>query len=274
MKLKNVQVGADCEVFLQNKQTNEIVSAEGIIRGTKDVPFVFDEKNQFFCTSLDNILAEFCIPPAKSAEEFYNNIQKSMEYIGSTIPNDLCVAAVPSAILDSKYLQTEQSQIFGCEPDYNAYTQFINNRPMAENENLRSAGGHLHIGYDGAKQFDKFMYKPDKTRCDIVKTLDLFLGIPSVIMEPDNMRKELYGKAGAFRPKPYGVEYRTISNFYLANKEYTLWAYNAVNRAIEYINNGNTIDENLSWVIRDIIDNNRKGDAQQLINDFNLAIAA
>ena len=110
----------------------------------------------------------------------------------------------------------------------------------------------------------------DKQRQQIIKSADLHLGVPAVIMEPDNKRKELYGKAGAYRPKPYGVEYRTISNFYLKTRELISWAYNAAKESIEFLNNGNTIDKELGDFIRETINNNDKEAAKYLINTFNL----
>lgn len=272
-KIIPLAIGADIELFLQHKQTKEIVSAEGFILGTKENPFVFDKKNQYFATSLDNVLAEFCIPPAKTKAEFYNNIRKSIGYINKTIPNDLCTVALPSANLDIKYLQTEQAKIFGCEPDFNAYTGFQNNRPFCEDLTLRSAGGHLHFSYENAEQYDKDNYVGDEQRCDIIKAFDLHIGVPSVILEPDNKRKELYGKAGCFRPKSYGVEYRTISNFYLASKKLTLWAYDAMQNAIKWLNEGYVIEDGLANVIRNTINNNDKQMANELIKDFNLTMA-
>jgi hypothetical protein len=45
--------------------------------------------------------------------------------------------------------------------------------------------------------------------------LDLRLAVPSLIWDKDKKRRLLYGKAGCFRPKPYGMEYRTLSNAWL-----------------------------------------------------------
>ena len=88
-----------------------------------------------------------------------------------------------------------------------------NNPPSLDGTNLRSCGGHLHIGFDRAK--NDMMARPH-----LVRILDLVAGVPSIIIDKDKDRRKLYGKAGAHRPKmieagdPYdGVEYRTLSNF-------------------------------------------------------------
>lgn len=272
-KYANILIGADVEVFLQNKETKEIISAEGYIKGTKDEPFCFDEANPFFATSLDNVLAEFSIPPARTVQEFKAFIEKSLGYINNNIPKDFCTVALPSARLNGKYLRTKQAKLFGCEPDYNAYHGHENLRPDAKDKNLRSAGGHIHIGYDDPAQFNQWNYLGYPEHTDLIKALDLFIGVPSVIMEPDNKRKELYGKAGAFRPKSYGVEYRTVSNFYLGKPELIDWVFNAAQEAIVWLNANNEIDNVLAEAIQSTINNNDKEQAQQLINHFNLKAA-
>lgn len=269
-------IGADCEMFLKNKKTNEIVSAEGFVQGTKEEPFVFDPSNNFFATSLDNVLAEFSIPPATNKVEFYNYLRKSIRYINTSIPKEYCTVASPAEILQDYYLQTTQAKKFGCEPDFNAYTGLQNNRPFAANPNLRSAGGHLHLGYIDPSTFDPFSYydsSMDSERHEIIQALDLHIGVPSVILEPDNERKLLYGKAGAFRPKIYGLEYRTVSNFYLNSKKLTMWVYDAVTNAINWLNEGNVIDRVMATHISDVINSNDKQEAQNLIKTFNLQLA-
>ena len=63
----NPLVGSDVEFFLQDRTTGEVVSAEGLVKGTKEEPFFFDPENSFFATSLDNVAYEGNIPPAKTA---------------------------------------------------------------------------------------------------------------------------------------------------------------------------------------------------------------
>lgn len=263
-KIEDVTIGADIELFIAEKATNTIVSAEPFILGTKEKPFNFDKASKYFATSLDNVLAEFCIPPATTKDEFYKNILHSMQYINETIPKEYCTVAIPAANLDIKYLMTEHAQIFGCEPDFNAYTGLENIKPRCNDITLRSAGGHLHFGY----------LNPDvNTNKRIIKAMDLFIGIPSIIQEPENKRKELYGCAGAYRNKKYGVEYRTISNYYLQSKKLTDWVFDSSQKAIDWLNTGGEMEPYMDEVIQNAINHNSKEMAESLILEFNLKIA-
>jgi hypothetical protein len=264
--LKDVTIGADIEVFLKDISSDEIVSAEGIIKGTKDEPFRFKPENDYFGTSLDNVMAEFCIPPVTTGNDFYRNIQEALSYIKSDIPKELDIFAFPCANVDEKYLQTENAQLFGCDPDFNAWLfGNLNPKPEATNGTLRSCGGHIHIGYRKPSQ-DLSM--------QLVKAMDIFVGLPSVIQEPDNQRKMLYGKAGAFRFKPYGVEYRTVSNYYIASENLTKWAFTNTMEAIKFINDGNVINEQESDAIRTAINAGDKELAETMCKYFNVKLAA
>lgn len=272
-KYTDILVGADIELFLQHRHTKEIISAEGYIKGSKDVPYCFDDSNEYFATSLDNVLAEFSIPPSRTVDEFIANINKSLAFINNTIPPDFCTVALPSARLKSRYLRTKQAQRFGCEPDYNAYHGHENLKPQCDDKNLRSAGGHIHIGYADPVEYNHYDYVGTEEHCNLIKALDLFVGVPSIIMEPDNKRKELYGKAGAFRPKSYGVEYRTVSNFYLEKPELTNWVFQSSKDAINWLNAGNEIDKGLGSIIERVINTNNKKEAAEIIDYYSLKVA-
>lgn len=262
----NPTIGADVEMFFQHKD-GEIVSAEGFVKGEKHKPFVFDPANKFFSTSLDNVLAEFTIPPSTSIEEWLHNLKKSADYINSIAPPECRAVALPAANLHPRFLQTENAQLFGCDSDFNVWERCINPRPNAEDVTLRSAGGHIHVGWENPSDgFDE---------CEaVVKAMDLFLGVPSVLQEPNNKRKELYGKAGAFRKKDYGVEYRTISNYYMNSDHLMQWAYNNTIDAIDFVNNNDVdfLDDYKEAIVMAINENNAVI-AQNLINQFNIKTA-
>lgn len=264
--VKNWMIGADIEVFLQDKKTKEIVSAEGIIKGTKHEPYKFDAENKYYATSLDNVMAEFCIPPAKSPYQFYRGVKTALKYINSTIPKNLETLASPAQRIDEKYLQTESAKLFGCELDFDAWTTYQNETPGAMT-NLRSCGGHIHIGYEEPSNFISLM---------LMKAMDIFVGVASVLMEPDNERKNLYGRAGAFRHKSYGVEYRTVSNYYLQSKELTKWAFDNTKAAIDFVNEmkvGMLGYEDQELIVS-CINTADKDLARQLIEKFNVKLAA
>ena len=48
MFINNYMIGGDHELFLRNKKTGEVITAEGIVKGTKEEPFNFDKSNPFW----------------------------------------------------------------------------------------------------------------------------------------------------------------------------------------------------------------------------------
>ncbi len=97
-----------------------------------------------------------------------------------------------------------------------------NPKPNSET-NLRTTGGHIHIGYN----------TPDMlSSIEMIKYMDIFLGLPSLFIDTDMERRKLYGKAGCFRLKPYGFEYRTLSSFWIAKEKYMHLVFNSSHRAV------------------------------------------
>lgn len=119
------------------------------------------------------------------------------------------VVEVERAELDSL---SERSRILLCTPSKNIYGP----RPsMSEAERaayrIRSAGGHLHFGLRG-DLYDE--------RLRMVTWFDVFVGNTCVLIDRDPkaiIRREHYGRAGEYRIPNYGLEYRTLSNFWLRN---------------------------------------------------------
>lgn len=265
-QILNPTIGADIEVFLQDISTKEVVSAEGIIKGTKYEPFQFMDGNPFYATSLDNVMAEFCIPPAKDADDFVKGIQTSLGYIAGSIPKHLQIFAYPAVKVGEKYLQTENAKLFGCDPDYNAWTfGEMNEKPEAANGTLRSCGGHIHVGYDSPNRM---------LSMELIRAMDIFVGLPSIIQEPDNERKSLYGKAGAFRFKDYGAEYRTVSNYYVSTPELMKWVFNNTMDAISFVNSKSPISHEEAQAIVTAINQNDKTLARTMCNYFGVKLAS
>ena len=168
--IKNLLIGADPELFLE--RDGEIISAEGLIGGTKREPKPISDEGHFI--QEDNIMVEFNIPPCDSVESFVYNINFVKEYLDTLaqIQNSKLNFSA-SAELDPKYLQTPQAKMFGCEPDYNVHLKEVNEPPEATT-NSRSCGAHLHYGYDNPTQ---------EVSEKIVYAMDFKLGLESILLD-------------------------------------------------------------------------------------------
>lgn len=256
-RINNFTVGADPELFL--KQNGELVSAEGIIGGSKHKPKRIDDKGHF--VQEDNVMVEFNIPPCNTKEEFVEEIGFMIDWLNAFVKVkgfELDFSA--SGVLDEKYLKTEQACEFGCEPDYNVYLKDINQAPEPST-NLRCCGGHIHIGYN----------KPDQETTEyIVYALDIMIGLDSILLDNDRLRRSMYGKAGSFRFKDYGLEYRTLSNFWIKDEKLISWVYERVEKAIDLVNSGlmPSILEKFENNIQNVINKNDIEKSIELYNDI------
>ncbi len=201
-KPEDVTIGSDPEVFLCNNK-GLVMPACGLIGGNKSNPIPVEGG----ALQEDNVMAEFNTDPATTLDEFISNVNKvyqqvvdKAEMVGLEV-SDKASAEFPLFLLE----QHPQAMEFGCEPDFNAYTLDVNPTPDSHST-LRTCAGHIHLGYeeDGEKDYTH-----------LVSYLDYYVGLWTVLKDGDTARRERYGKAGAFRPKPYGLEYRVPSNFWL-----------------------------------------------------------
>ena len=234
-----VRIGSDPETFLVDKQGNYI-SSVGLIGGSKDKPMPIGNG----CSvQEDNVTVEFNTPPTNNPDEFINAINFNLDWITKRAAElNLSVVFTPSAEFDNEQLRTVAAQTFGCDPDFNAWNYGTPNpRPTSRNKNLRSAGGHIHIE---APELDKF---------ELTKAMDLFVGVPMLEFDTDARRRQLYGKAGAYRPKEYGIEYRTASNAWLQSDDTKRWAFEQSQKAVQFVKAGKTIPDNLGDLIQQAI---------------------
>lgn len=246
-QIENVTIGTDPEFFLINKETGKYVPSIGLIGGSKYDPRPIT--NNGHCIQEDNVMVEFNVPPARSANDLWKDVDFVKNFIkNEIIPKNLDVVIKPSVHFDIEDLKSEQAQTFGCEPDFNAWELEMNSVKMSD-ETLRVAGGHLHIGYNKSNE---------QSSIAIVRSLDLFLGVQSVILDSDTERKKMYGKAGAMRFKSFGCEYRVLSNFWIENEQLTHWTFNIALEAIEFANVESKIDETLAEKVINCINNQDK----------------
>lgn len=194
-KIEDVTIGCDPELFFKDKDSGEYVPSFYVMKGDKNNPVkITKEGHSIQC---DNVMCEYGIPPCKTAEEFVSHNLLVQSYIKNKIakPNNLEMVIFPAIEFTKANLKDPKAQHMGCDPDYSAWSQGKPNPIVRATSNLRTGAGHIHIGYKD----HNFI-----TNIQLVKFLDLYLSIPLLLIEPDNERKTMYGKAGAFRHQPWG----------------------------------------------------------------------
>lgn len=216
------QIGADVEIFAEDGKGN-FKSLCGLIGGTKEEPKQLIDSPLGFCVQEDNVSLEFNIPPCNNKDSFVASILHMVKKSSDILQKQGFVISKKSSGQFSKLeLLHPNALIFGCEPDYDAWKMIENKKPICDDESLRTAGGHIHVD-------------TNRNMVEVVRNMDLFLGVPSVILdnsEESIRRRKLYGKAGAMRPKPYGLEYRTLSNFWIFDDNLVKWAFAGTRKAV------------------------------------------
>lgn len=250
--MHNILVGADPELFMKNPDDGSFVSAHDRVPGTKWEPFAVPSG----AIQVDGTALEFNIDPAASVDEFVANIKNVRATLESYVPG-FNVVAEPVATYADDYFKWDvpsSAKELGCTPDYNGWTYDVNPRPDPDGKPYRTGSGHIHIGWtDGMDVYNKDHFQ----RCgNVARQFDYYLGVPSLLWDPDPVRRSLYGKAGAFRPKPYGMEYRVLSNRWLASDDLMRWVYNSAILGMSAALDDNWAHETYGELAQHIIDNN------------------
>jgi hypothetical protein len=263
LKLKNWTLGSDFELPLYDHNEQRVISVEGLLGGTKISPLSIGEGCY---RQEDGTSGEFNIPPVTTKEDFISSVNYCIE-VGNAIVQennvDLEFVAMSSADYSNGELATQQCSEFGCSESFNAYTFEANSKPNP-NVNYRTSGLHLHVGVP-----EKWL---EKDQVKFIKYMDLFLGLPSMLIDLDDRRRELYGKAGEYRRDKRGkyscVEYRVLGSGLLSDPLLLSWVYDQTIAAINaYNENTINIDE---IPLEGIINNNNKEHAFQVCDSYGI----
>lgn len=247
--LANITVGADPEIFVGKR--NEIVSGHHLPFGTKAKPRATEHGS----VQIDGLALEVNVKPSKTKFEFVQNcsaVIHDLEKLVKEADNEMYLIVKPTAFFTKQYLDSlpEEAKELGCNPDWNAYTMEPNPRP--EPGDFRTAGGHVHIGWgDG---FNPDSLEHISTCAVVAQQLDYTLGLASLEFDRDQKRRELYGKAGSFRPKPYGMEYRTLSPMWLLSLQHISLVHAGCIKALRLLNEKTVLDVKFDGLARSIID--------------------
>lgn len=206
LKRVSVVYGTDPELFFE--QNGRIIGAEKVIPpgGLKPGRSVFPT------VVLDGVQVELHPAASRELRVLGRNISIAFELIFRQLRKTPKVRLSSARMVDVGKAELEslspESRILGCNESKNIY----GNKPLTcdpETYTWRSAGGHLHFGLPA----DLW-----EVRESFIAPFDIFIGNTCVLLDRDAgmaARRENYGRAGEYREPTYGVEYRTLSNFWL-----------------------------------------------------------
>lgn len=251
-----VCVGADPEFFV--KEGDRFVSGHDFPCGNKSTP----RKTDHGSVQCDGTALELNVQPAFTANEFVLNFRGALFDLSEIVrkwterSNRPCyLVAEPFALFSKDHFDRLPSHAkdLGCRPDYNAYTMEANPTPNSDGMLFRTGAGHLHVGWtekaEGAEHWEKC--------ARLVRQLDYTVGLVTLLFDDEPRRRALYGKAGAYRPKPYGVEYRVPSNAWCRSEVLARTMFYGVVKAVDLLNDGVDLDKETAGLARECINNNK-----------------
>lgn len=259
----NILVGCDPEVFV--KQGGLFRSAHALIKGDKKNP----QRVKNGAVQVDGLALEFNIDPAASEADFAYKVSDVLHTMTLMVP-DYEVVVTPVAHFDAEYMRQQPAEALelGCDPDFNAWSGAVNIKPDG-NRPMRTASGHVHIGWTDEADISSGDHIHS---CHaVIRQMDFFLGLPSLMYDDDTLRREMYGKAGCYRPKSYGVEYRTLSNAWLKSEALMKWVFRNTLAGMNSLMAG--VDLSAKYGdIQDLINNSDKAAALELIRAENIEV--
>ena len=233
-------LGCDPEFALADMAGN-LVSSIGIVGGSKKYPRTI---NDFGAVQEDNVLAEINIKPAQDKTSWVNNIKAVMEDFRKELSSKGLQLLIQDVMTYPKdILEQPGADEFGCEPDINAWLNQVNRlnpRHMARH-NIRVAGGHIHVGSAIATVYPAIT----------AQALDVFYTMYMLKTEDSSRRRWGYGRAGSYREKSYGIEYRTPSNFWLKSDKLIEQTYDIVESTNKFLNDNATSIHTISGYLKD-----------------------
>ena len=276
-RLKDIypSIGADPEFFIMSIKGKKIIESNKIL--PKGGLLLSLDKSR--CT-IDGVQAEINPSPRgcrQGAGEEYKRIFNKLALALSEKKVTMCLKSMIHFTQEELDELSDDSKKFGCAPSINYYTNkesVITANPDVYGH--RSAGGHIHLGAnEDSKLFLCIREKPKL----IIRLLDLVLGNTCVMLDRDPNQKErrtVYGRAGEYRLPTHGIEYRTLSNFWIKNYHLMdmVYGFARLGLCIAY----NIFEDERNYPktkssFREVLKASNKKDVQKAINnnDFDLA---
>jgi hypothetical protein len=218
-------IGCDPELFI-TYEAGKVRKRKAIVGSELIVPFdgkqVKHDIYQAGSYVRDGVQVELHPKPSSCRESvafwmsaIFRDLDKQVKKKGSELGLPLKIDLTPVVKLSKGDLMklSPLSQKLGCNPSLNIY-----GRKSPEKDGskylIRSAAGHIHMGSSALMKSNPIRVE----HIDYVRAMDVLVGLTSVLIDRHPLaaeRRKVYGLAGEYRTPSYGVEYRTLSNFWL-----------------------------------------------------------
>lgn len=211
LSIAGARVGSDPEGFFE--RDGKIISSEEILKE----PVIYKDRVGYERGRVvrDGIQLEIQPLASHCRANAGNFIQCALialdDFLKANHPG-VTVKFYQSVEIPKDYFDTlpQESRQLGCMPSKNLYRpRELDVDPLTYR--LRSAGGHLHLGQL------PFEITEDLAK-RLVRIMDVVVGNTCVLIDRDPgnaVRRKVYGRAGEYRLPKWGLEYRTLSNFWL-----------------------------------------------------------
>lgn len=212
--------GADPEFFVKDTRLGKHISPHEITTGTKAEPEPIIWEGKEWGVQVDGLALEINTPVFGHISELF---YKTKEFIKGPLSQlvrqrtgnrnlTLSKSIVNTFGADVWDSVPDCNKELGCSPDFDADTGRVNESPIPEHPRFRTTSGHISFGwdYDGQVPFEE-------ARAVINNLVDVgahyrLLSRDKSVWNQERVRRRLYGKYFAFRPRPYGAEWRAPSN--------------------------------------------------------------
>lgn len=278
-----VVLGCDPEFFFSKK--GEVIGSEKVI---PDGGLVYDANQPYGIGDIkskgrskivrDGVQAELNPAPKTCRDLLNSEIAHCFKRLAETISDKSLVDFSQVVEVSKEELKSlsPASRTFGCMPSYNVYDKKSAIKVDPSVYRFRSAGGHIHLGVPVGenKEEESRIKKALKNTKIMVPVLDILVGNTCVLIDRNPWAKERrknYGRAGEHRKPKYGLEYRTLSNFWLQSKQLASFVTGMSRFAVQVVSQS-TKENNYAKELMSLVD---MKDIVRAIdeNDFDLAMA-
>lgn len=246
------------------------IEAGMIYEHEKGKPFVPNNKG---LTVIDGVQAELHPAADTCRDRLANNIISCLTGVEHSMVGEVKAdfSQVVEVSKDELDTLADENKKFGCSESMNTHKKGKNKVTQIKADPMkylkRSAGGHIHMGatpklsprvptgktIEEKDMLSGEMYKRPEMKYELydnpqflalknpdvlVPVLDIILGNTCVMIDrnPANAeRRKNYGKAGEYRLPTYGLEYRTLSNFWLRGRPLFSLVFGLARQAVNMV---------------------------------------